>query len=59
MDTTDFVDTSILDILVPQASDIGVEELLSSAEDQINGGLDGRSLVASISQRDILYFGKN
>ena len=59
MDTTDFVKTSILDVLIPQASDINVEELLSSAEDQAHEGLDRRSLTASIPQRDILYFGKN
>ena len=58
MGATDFVDTSVLDILVPQVSDVDVEELLSSAGDQACEGLDGRSLAASISQRDILYFGK-
>lgn len=59
MDTTDFVDNSTLDVIVPQASHVDIEELLSSAEDQVHGGLDGRSLAASIPQRDILYFGKN
>lgn len=59
MDTTNFIDNSILDVIVPQASHIDVEELLSSAVDQVHGGLDGRSLAASILQRDILYFGKS
>ncbi len=59
MDTTDFVNTSVLDILVQQVSDAGIEELLSSAEDQVREGLDGCSLAASIPQRDILYFGKS
>ncbi len=58
MDTTDFVETSVLDVLVPQASNVDIEELLGSAEEQGNGGLDGCSLAASILQRDILYFGK-
>ena len=59
MDAKEFVNNSILDVLVPQASNIDVEELLSSAEDQAHEGLDGRSLAASIPQRDILYFGKS
>ena len=58
MDTKDFVNTSTLDVLVPQASDVGAEELLNTAEDQTHEGLNGCSLAASIPQRDILYFGK-
>ena len=59
MDTKDFVGNSVLDILVPQDSGVEIEELLNLAGRQVYGGLNNCSLVASIPQREVLYFGKS
>lgn len=48
-----FVRDSVLEILIPQASDWNIEEILRAAEDA-----DATALVSSIPQRDVLFFGR-
>lgn len=59
MDSTEFTASSIVDILVPQASHTDIEDLLGSAEFQGGEELQGPSLIPSVTQRSTLYFGKS
>lgn len=47
----EFIESSRIDVLVPQATDSDVEELLSSGD---GSGEDNES---SLEQRSMLYFG--
>ena len=48
-----FVRDSVLEILIPQASDQDIEDILQAAEDT-----DAKALVSSIPQREVLFFGR-
>ena len=50
-----FVDESVLDIIIPEASQLDIEEALSSP-DAANEA-DAASLIPLIRQRDVLFFG--
>lgn len=50
-----FVEQSIVDILIPQASDLDIEEALAAAYNEKD--LDA-PVLSSIPQRDVLFFGK-
>ena len=52
--TDRFVEESILDILIPEASELNIEEALRSA----NGDIDQSALIPTIPQRKLLFFGK-
>jgi hypothetical protein len=54
MSDAEFAKNSILEISVPQASDLDIEEILQAAEDE-----DASTLISSIPQRSLLFFGKN
>ena len=51
-----FVEESIVDILIPEASDLDIEEALGIAYSERES--DG-PVLSSIPQRDVLFFGKN
>ena len=51
----EFVEQSIVDILIPQASDLDIEEALATAYSEKE--LDA-PVLSSIPQRDVLFFGK-
>ena len=55
MSDSDFVKNSTIDFLIPQDSDIDIEEALSTAESPADG--DESNVLARISQRSLLYFG--
>lgn len=55
---SEFVNDSILDILVPQDSEYSVAEIISSSNLQDNGGADVSRLISFIPQRSVLHFGK-
>lgn len=55
-DEKDFVETSICDIIVPEASEADLEAALRTSE--VNEKGEQRSLVPSIRQRQALFFGK-
>lgn len=55
---SEFLNDSIVDILVPQDSDYDVAEIISSTIIHDNGESDGSRLFSFIPQRNILYFGK-
>ena len=50
-----FVDESILDIIIPETSQLDIEEALSSPDDAREA--DAASLIPLIRQRDVLFFG--
>ena len=52
MSDVDFVKSSTLEIVVPDASDLDIEETLRIAADK-----DESTLISSISQRSLLFFG--
>jgi hypothetical protein len=52
---TEFAESSIFDYLIPHASQIDVEEALSSSE--ITRDVEDSALITSIPQRTLLYFG--
>ena len=52
MSDVDFVKSSTLEIVVPDASDLDIEETLRLAADK-----DESALISSISQRNLLFFG--
>lgn len=58
MHDSEFVDDSILDILVPQASEYDVAEIISSRGVHDDGESDTARFFSFISQRSILHFGK-
>ncbi|MCJ1465380.1 hypothetical protein MMC07_003998 [Pseudocyphellaria aurata] len=53
---SEFLDDSIVDILVPQDSDYDVAEIISSTINLDTGESDGSRLFSFIPQRNILYF---
>ena len=48
-----FVEESILDILIPEASQLDIEEALRSTDADV----DHSALIPTIPQRKLLYFG--
>ena len=52
----DFTKASALDILVPDASNLDIERILSSAEAE--RVLDHSNLVPAVAQRRVLFFGE-
>tara|TARA_R110002060_G_scaffold33186_2_gene43926 strand:+ start:230 stop:436 length:207 start_codon:yes stop_codon:yes gene_type:complete len=52
----EFVESSILDTIVPAASDLSIEEALSGSVERLDEGND--SPLASIAQRQALFFGQ-
>ena len=54
IDTADFVGNSIVDVLVPETSDIDIEEVLGSSTIEVD---ERSALITSIPQRSILFFG--
>ncbi len=56
MSDVNFAQNSVLDILIPQKTDLDIEEALASAETVNDNDDDG--LITSIPQRNLLYFGK-
>ncbi|KAL9071634.1 MAG: hypothetical protein Q9161_004059 [Pseudevernia consocians] len=50
----DFIASSKFDVLVPQATELGFEELFVT-----DGGRDGAISISSIKRRSLLYFGGN
>jgi len=51
----EFVESSILDTIVPLASDLNIEDALSGSVERLDDGND--SPLAAIPQRHALYFG--
>lgn len=51
----DFVETSVLDTIVPAASALNIEEALAGSVERLDGG--NVSPLAAIPQRQALYFG--
>lgn len=56
MDEQDFVEKSICDIIVPEASEADLEATLRTSDGNEKG--EQRSLAPSIVQRQNLFFGK-
>ena len=52
----EFLKNSLLDVLVPQASDLNVADALASTRDE--GRLEDTILISSIAQRSVLFFGQ-
>ena len=52
----EFVESSILDTIIPLASDFDIEEALSGSVERLDEGND--SPLATIPQRHALFFGK-
>ena len=52
----EFTDSSILDTIVPLASDLDIEEALSGSVERLDDGND--SPLAAIPQRHALFFGQ-
>jgi len=52
----EFVESSILDTIIPLASDLDIEQALSGSVERLDEGSD--SPLASIPQRHGLFFGK-
>lgn len=53
----EFVETSILDTIIPLASDFNIEEALAGSVERLDVG--NHSPLASIPQRHALFFGKS
>ena len=53
--TAEFAEESVLDILIPEATNIEVEEVLGSLSPRTDDAR--RSIIDSLPQRDILFFG--
>lgn len=51
----EFVETSILETLIPLDSEVNIEEALSGSAERLDQGND--SPLAAIPQRQALYFG--
>ena len=52
----EFVETSILDTIVPLASNLNIEDALKGSVERLDEGND--SPLAAIPQRNALFFGK-
>ena len=50
--TNDFIENSKLDILVPQATEIDIEEVFANTDEHAQADITSR-----IEQRSLLYFG--
>lgn len=59
MDSPNFIDNSVLDILVPQDSVYDVEQLIESANSNEHAETGVCKLFPFIATRKILYFGKS
>ena len=57
MSDSTFVQDSLLDILVPEATGLNIEEALQIAAESPREG--DSSLTSAIPQRNLLYFGKS
>lgn len=55
---SEFIDDSVLDILVPQDSEYDVAKIISSTSFHDNGESDESRLFSFIPQRSTLHFGK-
>lgn len=51
----DFVESSVLDTIIPAASNLNIEEALAGSVERLDEG--NESPLASIPQRHALYFG--
>ena len=56
MADTEFAEKSVLDILVPEASKLNIEEALNTAAESSEAD-DESSLLSAIPQRGLLFFG--
>ena len=56
MSDAEFARTSVLDILIPEVTDLDIEEALSSVEETSQS--DESALISAIPQRSLLYFGR-
>ena len=54
--SVDFAESSILDTIIPLASDLNIEEALSGSVERLDEGT--YSPLAAIPQRSALFFGK-
>lgn len=50
-----FVQGSVLDIFIPEASELDIQEALGASKTSRN--IDDSALVTSIPQRNLLFFG--
>jgi hypothetical protein len=53
--SVDFVESSVLDTIVPMASNLNIEEALAGSVERLEDG--NESPLAAIPQRHTLYFG--
>jgi hypothetical protein len=53
----EFVETSVLDTIIPSASSLNIEQALSGSVERLDDG--SASPLASIPQRQTLFFGKS
>lgn len=58
MHDSEFVEDSILDILIPQDSEYDVAEIIGSRGVHDDGESDTARFFSFISQRSVLHFGK-
>ena len=57
MSDAEFAKNSVLDILIPETTDLDIEEALSSIDETRES--DDTALISSIPQRSLLYFGSS
>jgi len=55
--SAEFAENSVLDFLIPHASEVDIEEALGSSETAQD--VDESALITSIPQRSLLFFGMN
>lgn len=55
--SVDFVETSILDTIIPSSTTVNIEEALRGSVERLDEGI--ASPLASITQRQILFFGRS
>jgi hypothetical protein len=55
--SVDFVESSILDIIIPSSITVNIEEALRGSVERLDEGT--ASPLASIAQRQILFFGRS
>lgn len=53
----EFAENSVVDFLIPHASEVDIEEALGSSETAQD--VDDSALITSIPQRNLLFFGMN
>ena len=54
-DSAEFAETSVVDVLIPEASSVDIEEALASSE--VARYEDDSALITSVPQRSLLFFG--